>query len=92
MNSAIFRLLVEQVAHLSREPGAWARVGRALREGVAMSCPSEDCRGERAEQRELTAVQKATVDEPGWGDLAVRCSSCGCVYTLDARGRPTIKG
>lgn len=57
-----------------------------------MSCPSEDCSGERAEQCELTAAQRATVDEPEWDDLAVRCSSCGCVYTLGVRGYPTIKG
>ena len=64
---------------------------RASGEGVAVSCPSEDCPGVRPEQCELTPLEKAIV-EPEWRDPAVKCSSCGCVYTRDQQGRSTIRG
>jgi hypothetical protein len=56
-----------------------------------MSCPSEDCRGIRPEQCELSAAEMSIV-ALGWRDRVARCSACGCVYTRDERGRPTIRG
>lgn len=57
-----------------------------------MSCPSQDCRGVRPEQRTLDVVEKAEIDAPDWTGGARVCSSCGCVYTREERGFPVIRG
>ena len=61
-------------------------------EGVAVSCPSEDCRGVRPEQRELTLEEIALIPKAEWIVGATLCASCGCVYTRDVRGHATIRG
>ncbi len=57
-----------------------------------MSCPSQDCGGTRPEQQALTAHEKSLVGGLDWAGQAQRCSGCGCVYTREAQGYPTIRG
>jgi hypothetical protein len=57
-----------------------------------MGCPATDCRAASPQQRSLTPGERATMGNPEWSGQAQRCTYCGCVYSQDKYGRPTIEG
>lgn len=57
-----------------------------------MVCPAHDCKASNPPQRDLTPGERAEMGNPDWGERAMRCSYCGCVYARAEHGRGAIKG
>ncbi len=48
------------------------------------SCPAKSCREPDAAQEPIAGSMIQAIDTPGdWVKSALRCSHCGCVYSLE---------